>query len=107
MQEAARTPGIIRLYGERSAKRVVARSENDEAKSPKERDCFAALAMTRPNSEFSFPGSAWECLTWRLCLPNYNEISRISGQSPGRHRFPGGAWEPEKTLVLCLSSLIP
>ena len=44
----------------------------------------------------SFPGSAWECLTWRLCLHHHGYIKPVSGQSPEKYGLPGGAWEPEE-----------
>jgi len=31
---------------------------------------------------FSFPGSAWECMTWRLCLHYRAELQLVAGQSP-------------------------
>ncbi len=61
------------------------------------------------NSVFSFPGSAWNA-NLEVCLLYHGEITLFSGQSPGRHRFPGRAWEPEKTeelgFTVCAGSAI-
>jgi hypothetical protein len=40
----------------------------------------------------SFPGSAWECMTWRLCLHYGSEFQTVTGQSPvdiGSQAEPG------------------
>ncbi len=41
---------------------------------------------------FSFPGSAWECMTWRLRLHYRAEFQIVTGQSPedmGSQAEPG------------------
>ncbi len=43
----------------------------------------------------SFPGSAWERTTGRLCLPNGRVVGELRARTaePCDRAFPGGAWE--------------
>ncbi len=47
------------------------------------RDCLKTQNLENVVPHFSFPGSAWECMTWRLCLhyrPECQIVIPLRGQ---------------------------
>ena len=56
------------------------------------RNCLKTQNRERIVPLISFPGSAWECMTWRLCLHYGPEFQTVTRQSPvdmGSQAEPG------------------
>jgi hypothetical protein len=56
------------------------------------RGCLKTQNLEDVVPQFSFPGSAWECMTWRLRLHYRLECQMVTGQSPedmGSQAEPG------------------
>ncbi len=59
---------------------------------PARRGCLKTQNREEIVPHFSFPGSAWECMTWRLRLHYRLECQTVTGQSPedmGSQAEPG------------------